>query len=79
MDPPICPICLGNVQNAIVSSCNHQFCMDCYMQFKMHTEKKPPPCPLCRTEIVKIVTTMRVLNNWINTHLWKFADCPENM
>ena len=37
-----CPICMEDKSNAVITKCNHKFCMDCIKEIKSGK------CPLCR-------------------------------
>jgi len=49
-----CPICIGNIQDKYVTSCNHKFCTSCISRWLCTKQT----CPMCRTNIVATETSI---------------------
>ena len=53
-----CPICLENVDNYIVTVCNHKFCNDCFIPWVQEENT----CPICRYNLISPVDSESLLN-----------------
>jgi len=53
-----CPICLENVDNYIVTVCNHKFCNDCFIPWI----EKENTCPVCRYNLISPVDNENLLS-----------------
>lgn len=58
-----CPICLENVDNYIVTVCNHKFCNDCFIPWV----QKENTCPVCRYNLISPVDGAGLLSTeeWV--------------
>ena len=58
-----CPICLENVDNYIVTVCNHKFCNDCFIPWV----QKENTCPVCRYNLISPVDGVGLINTeeWV--------------
>jgi hypothetical protein len=54
-----CPICLENVDNYIVTVCNHKFCNDCFLPWI----EKENTCPICRYNLISPVDSKSLLSS----------------
>lgn len=52
-----CPICLENVDEYIVTVCNHKFCNDCFIPWI----QKENTCPVCRYNLISPVESNGLL------------------
>ncbi|KAG5900082.1 hypothetical protein JTB14_016053 [Gonioctena quinquepunctata] len=59
-DEILCPICSEMYVKAVTLGCSHTFCKFCIEMWK----KKKMVCPICRTKITSLVSTL-VLDNLI--------------
>jgi len=52
-----CPICLEDVDNFIITVCNHKFCNDCFLPWV----EKEDTCPVCRYNLISPVESNGLL------------------
>ena len=45
-----CPICLGDIENAVSTICKHTFHKECILEWAKNTNK----CPLCRQDMCNV-------------------------
>jgi len=51
-----CPICLQQPTNPCITSCNHEFCTDCLLQYwRAQYAPQPVRCPYCRGDVVLLL------------------------
>ena len=48
-----CSICYEEIKNSTTSlTCNHEFCLNCIMQWCSMREREEHLCPMCRSKII---------------------------
>tara|TARA_Y100000748_G_C15493292_1_gene487263 strand:- start:168 stop:983 length:816 start_codon:yes stop_codon:yes gene_type:complete len=56
-DKERCPICLEDIDNFIITVCNHKFCNDCFIPWV----QKEDTCPVCRYNLISPVESNGLL------------------